>query len=49
MDDDFGIAAGVKDMAKGLEFGDECLIVVDFAVEDDADALIFVVERLLPG
>ena len=49
VDDDFGVAAGVEDVAQRLQFRDEFLIVVDFAVEDDADALVFVVQRLLAG
>ena len=49
VDDDFGVAAGVEDVAERLQFGDEFLVVVDFAVEDDADALVFVVQRLLAG
>jgi hypothetical protein len=47
--DDFGVAAGVEDVAERLQFGDQFLIVVDFAVEDDANALVFVVQRLLAG
>ena len=47
--DDFGVAAGMKRVAQRLQFGDQFLIVVDFTVEDDADAVVFVVERLLAG
>ena len=49
VDDDFGVAAGVEDVAQCLQFRDEFLVVVDFAVENDADALVFVVQRLLAG
>ena len=47
--DDFRIAAGVEGMAQCLQFGNELLIVVDFPVENHADALVFVVKRLLAG
>jgi hypothetical protein len=49
VNDDFGVAAGVENVAECLQFRDEFLVVVDFAVEDDADALVFVVQRLLAG
>jgi hypothetical protein len=49
VDDDFSVAASVEDMAEGLQFRNEFLVIVDFAVEDDADALVFVVEWLLAG
>ncbi len=38
VDDDFGVAAGVEDVAQRLQLGDQFLVVVDLAVEDDADA-----------
>jgi len=47
VDDDFGVAAGMEDVAERLQFRDEFLVVVDFAVEDDTDAVVFVVQRLL--
>ena len=37
VDDDFGIATSVEDVAERLQFRNEFLIVVDFPVEDDAD------------
>ncbi len=49
MDDDLGIAARMEDMAERLQFGNQFLVVVDLAVEDDADRLVFVVKRLLAG
>ena len=49
VDDDLCVAAGVEGVTEGLEFWDEFLVVVDFSVEDDTDALVFVVERLLAG
>ncbi len=47
--DDFGIAAGMKNVAKRLQLGDQLLVIVDFAVEHHANALILVVQRLLAG
>ena len=49
MNDHFGVTAGVEGMAERLQFGDERLVVVDFAVEDDADSFVFVIKRLLAG
>ena len=49
VDDDFGVATSVEDMTERLQFWNEFLIVVDFAVENDADRLVFVIERLLAG
>ena len=37
MHDDFGIAPGMEYMPQCLKFGDQFLVVVDFAIEDDAD------------
>src|SRR5690242_17401656 len=37
MHDDLGIASGSKVMAECDEFRDQLLVVVDLAVEDDAD------------
>ena len=48
MDDDFRVAAGMEAMSERLQFRDQFLEVVDLAVEHDADAAIFVVQRLLP-
>ena len=49
VDDDFGVAAGVEHVAERLQLRDQFLVVVDLAVEDDAHAVVFVVERLLAG
>jgi hypothetical protein len=49
MDDDFSVAAGVEGVAQRLQFRDQFLVVVDFAVEDDADGFVFVIKRLLAG
>ena len=49
VDDDFGIATSVEDMTEHLQLWNEFLIIVDFPVEDDADRLILVIERLLAG
>lgn len=49
MDDDFSIATSVEGVTEGQEFRDQFLIVVDFAVEDDTDTLIFVIQWLLSG
>jgi hypothetical protein len=49
VNDHFGVTAGVEGMAERLQFGDERLVVVDFAVEDDADSFVFVIKRLLAG
>jgi len=47
--DHLGVAAGAKLMAQGLELGHQLLIVVNFAVEDGDDALVFVEQGLLAG
>jgi hypothetical protein len=39
----------MENVTQRLQFGDQLLIVVDFAVEHHANALILVVERLLAG
>ena len=49
VDDDLGIAAGVEDVAQGLELGDEFLEVVDLAVEHHRHRAILVEQRLLAG
>ncbi|KFB73971.1 MAG: hypothetical protein AW09_000756 [Candidatus Accumulibacter phosphatis] len=47
MHDDLGIATGVENMSECQQFGDQFLVVVDLPVEHHANALVFVVERLL--
>ena len=49
MHDYFGIAARVEDVAKRLQLGNQRLVVVDLAVEDDADAAVLVEQGLLAG
>jgi hypothetical protein len=44
-----GVALGVEHMAQGLQFGDQFLVVVDLAVEDDDHRAVFVEQRLLAG
>jgi len=39
----------VEHVAQRLQLGDEALVVVDFAVEDDHDRAVFVEQRLLAG
>src|SRR5207237_597177 len=48
MHDHLGVAARAKAMAKLHELGNELLIVVDLAVEDDDHAAVLVEPRLLP-
>jgi len=43
MNDHLGIAARVEDMPQSLQLGNQFLVVVNFPVEDDADALVLVV------
>src|SRR5208337_3141769 len=47
MNDDFGVAVGVEAMAAAFEFGAEFGKVVNFAVEDDPGAAVFVEDRLM--
>ena len=47
--DDLGVAAGAEGVAQGFEFGHQFLVVVDFAVEDDDDRVVFVEQGLLAG
>ena len=47
VNDDFGVAARMEPVTGGREFRDQRLIVVDLAVEDDADRAVLVVQRLL--
>jgi hypothetical protein len=49
VDDDFRVAQRAEDVAERDELGNQRLVVVDLAVEDDADAAVLVVQRLLPG
>ena len=49
VDDDFGVALGVKHVAQRLQLGNERLVVVDFAVEDDHDRAVFIEQGLLAG
>ena len=49
VDDDLGVALGAEHVPEGQQLGYELLIVVNLAVEDDNDAAVFVVERLLSG
>ena len=46
MKNDFGVAMGAKDMALRLQFGAHFREIVDFAVEDDRQALILGQHRL---
>ena len=45
--DALGVALGVEDMPQGLQLGDQVLVVVDLAVEDDDHRAVFVEQRLL--
>ncbi len=47
--DDFRVAARVELVTEGLQLGNQLLVVVDLAVEDDDDGAVLVVERLLTG
>jgi hypothetical protein len=47
VNDDFGVALRTKHVAESHELGDELLKVIDFAIEGDNDAAVFVVQRLL--
>ena len=47
--DDLGVAARAEDVAERLQLGDQLLVVVDLAVEDDDDAAVLVEQRLLAG
>ena len=47
--DDFSVALGVKGVPKGLQFGDEVLVVVDLAIEDHHHGPVFIEQRLLTG
>jgi hypothetical protein len=47
VDDDFGVGVGGEAVAGRLEVAAQLLEVVDFAVEDDRDAAVLVVDRLI--
>src|SRR5262249_1140205 len=47
MHNNFGIAVGVEAVATGLEFAAQLGEIVDLAVENDPDRLVFVVDGLL--
>src|SRR6185436_11995071 len=47
--DDFGVGVRGKAVAGGFEIPAELLEVVDLAVEDDRDAAVLVVDRLMSG
>ena len=47
--DDLGVALGVKHVAQRLQFRNELLVVVDFAIKDHHDRAVFVEQRLLAG
>ena len=49
MDDRLGVAGRPECVAGTLELPAQLLVVVDLAVEDDADRAIFVEHRLLPA
>src|SRR5574340_1120750 len=49
VDDDFGVTAGMEDVAERLKFWHEFLIVVDLAVKDDRHRAVLVEQRLLAG
>src|SRR5205807_450080 len=49
VNDDLGVAPGTKYVTRAHELGDQLLVVVDLAVEDDDDAAVLVEKRLLPG
>ena len=42
VDDDFGVAAGMKNVAERFELRDEFLEIVDLAVEHHRDRTVFV-------
>ena len=48
VNDDFRIAAGFKNMPMLFQAAAQLLAIVDFAVEYDLDAAVFVAERLMP-
>ncbi len=49
MHDHLGVALGVEHMAQRLQFRDQLLVVVDFAVEYHHHRAVFVEQRLLAG
>jgi len=49
VDDSFGIGLGVEAMVLLRESVEQGLIVVYFAVEDNPDGLVFVVNGLIPA
>src|SRR5207302_1827050 len=49
VNDDLGVALRKKHVTRARELGDQLLVVVDLAVEDDDDAAVLVEKRLLPG
>src|SRR6185436_4063144 len=49
MRQDFGIRRAVENVAAGLELRAQFAIVINLSVEDDRDALVFVIGGLLSG
>ena len=49
MHDHLGVAARAEHVAERLQLGDQLLVVVDLAVEDDATRAVLVEQRLLAG
>ena len=49
MNDYLGVTFGVEDVAQGLQFRNQLLVVVDFSVKDHYDRAVFVEQRLLAG
>ncbi len=47
VDDGFSVAAGAVVMSLGLQRGAQLRMVVDFAIENDPDVMIFVGQRLV--
>ena len=47
VNDDLRVAASAKDMSQRRQFGHQLREIVDLAVEDDADRMVFVEERLV--
>src|ERR1700694_2577209 len=49
MDDSLGITLSAIAVAPGLEIVAQILVVIDFAVEDDPNAFVFVADGLVAG
>ena len=49
VDDDLGVALGAEGQAQALQLRHQLAVVVDLAVEDDDDAAVGTVQRLLAG